>query len=168
MHQDPPQLTARPYYPLVVDFVIASPGTEVFITPESIVTSLASQLGIAAQTKAIVCFKLSRVDVYGMATASSSDRPSVELNCSSLTPQISNPSSPTAMGVSYGILKKLKDQGNLSKAAVCSYTWPLHMADMPLSSTTPFTVVSVAGNVANVLVRFHVLWSTTDIAAPLQ
>jgi hypothetical protein len=35
-----------------------------------------------------------------------------------------------------------------------------------LSSNAVFTLVGVAGNLANTLVRFHLLWSLTDVAAP--
>jgi len=138
----------------------------VFFTPEEIIAVLANQLGLASQDKSIINIKLSRVDVYSMPTGSSTDRPAVTLDASSVTPSIGDPATPGNAEIFYGIMKKLTDQGNLSDAAKCSYTWPSHMADLPLSSNSVFTVVATSGNMANTLTRFHVLWSTTDVAVP--
>jgi hypothetical protein len=138
----------------------------VFFTPAEIITVLANQLGLATQDKDKINIKLSRVDVYSMPTGASTDRPAVTLDASSVTPSIGDPLTPGSAEIFYGIMKKLTDQGNLSDAAKCSYTWPSHMADLPLSSSAVFTVVATSGNMANTLTRFHLLWSTTDVAPP--
>lgn len=165
-HVAPPQVTVRPWYPLVVDYVQPTAGVGVFFTPEEIINVLANQLGLAAQDKTKINIKLHRVDVYSMPTGSSTDRPAVTLDASSITPAIGDPATPGSAEIFYGIMKKLTDQGNLSDAAKCSYTWPTHMADLPLSAQSIFTVVATSGNMANTLTRFHVLWSTTDVAPP--
>jgi hypothetical protein len=131
-----------------------------------VINALVTQLGLSAQTKTIINIKVSRVDVYGMATASSTDRPAVSLDCSSLVASMGDPSTPGPAEVWYGVIKKLSDQGNLSEAAVVSYSWPLHMADLPLNHNSVFTIASASGNVANTLVRFHVLWTSADVVAP--
>lgn len=165
-HIAPPSVTKRPWYPLVLDLVIPTAGTETFYSPKDLVTSVATQLGLPAQAIPILNVKLSRVDAYAIPTGSSTDRPSISMDCSSLVPSLGDPATPGAAEVFYGILKKLQDQGNLSEAAKVSYTWPLHMADLPMNSNVEFALASIAGNTANVCVRFHVLWSASDIATP--
>jgi BRCT domain type II-containing protein len=150
----------------VVDFVIASAATETFYSPSDITNRLIDQLGLISQNKPVINVKVQRVDAYVMPTGASTDRPAVSMDVSSVTPGIGDPATPGAAEVFYGILKKLSDQGNLSDAAKVSYSWPRHMADLPLSSQANFQLVGVAGNLANTTVRFHLLWSTTDIGAP--
>jgi hypothetical protein len=162
----PTEITKRPWYPLVVSTVIASAATETFYSPADIINILSSQLGLSSQTKTVVNIKLHRVDVWGMATGASTDRPAVSLDVSSLIPGVGDPVGSTSE-IFYGIIKKLTDQGNLSESAKVSYSWPAHMADVPLNSNVVFTTVAASGNVANIAVRFHLLWSTSDIAAPV-
>jgi hypothetical protein len=152
---------------LVVDNVIASAGVETFYSPSDICNRVIEQLGLITQNKPIMNIKVSRVDVYCMPTGSSTDRPAVSMDVSSTLASIGDPATPGTAEVYYGILKKLADQGNLSDAAKVSYNWPRHMADQPLSSQAMFSLVGVAGNLANTLVRFHLQWSLTDIAAPI-
>lgn len=166
-HLAPPQVTKRPWYPLVVDFVKPEAGIEVYFTPSEIINILANQLGLPGQASSIINIKLHRVDVYAMSVASSTDRPAVQMDVSSVTPSIGDPATPGSAEVFYSILKKLSDQGSLSEAAKVSYTWPSHMADQPLSSQSVFTVVQSSGNVANTLTRFHLLWSSSDTATPV-
>lgn len=163
----PPQVTARPWFPLVVDMVIASAGVETFYSPSDIINRLVEQLGLNAQNKPVINIKVQRVDAYCIPTGSSTDRPAISMDCSSVTPSLGDPSTPGSAEVFYGIMKRLADLGNLSDAAKVSYTWPRHMGDQPLSSNAVFTLVGVAGNLANTTVRFHLLWSTTDVAAPI-
>lgn len=166
-HPAPPQITKRPWYPLTVDLIIASAGVETFYSPSDIVSRLVDQLGLTSQNKPIINIKVQRVDAYCMPTGASTDRPAVSLDVSSVTPAIGDPATPGVAEVFYGVLKKLSDQGNLSDAAKVSYTWPRHMADLPLSSNAAFGLVAVAGNLANTTVRFHLLWSTTDVGTPV-
>lgn len=165
-HVAPPQHVLRPWYPLIVEYVEATAGVAVNFAPPDIISALCVQLGLPTQATAAINIKLRRVDVYGMPTGASTDRPAVFLDASSVTPSLGDPATPGAAEVFYGILKKLQDQGNLSDAAKCSYTWPSHMADLPLSFNSNFQVVATSGNVANTLTRFHLLWSTTDVAPP--
>jgi hypothetical protein len=166
-HVSPPQVTRRPWYPLVLDYVKPEPGIEVFFTPSEICNILANQLGLPSQASSVLNVKVSRVDVYSMAVGGSTDRPAVSLDVSSVTPSIGDPATPGSAEIFYGIIKKLADQGNLSDAAKCSYTWPAHMADIPLSSQSVFTLVQSSGNMPNTLTRFHLLWSTSDTATPV-
>jgi len=169
-HVAPPSVTLRPYYPLVLDVVQASAATEVYHTPTSLIQRLVTQLGLAEQDKASINIKIHRVDAYVMATGVSTDRPAVNMNCSSLVPTVGDPpqTTPTVNEVFYGVIKRLSDQGNVGESAKVSYTWPLHMADLPLNENATFTVAGIAGNLANTAVRFHLLWSTTDVAAPIE
>jgi hypothetical protein len=166
-HPAPPQITKRPWYPCVVDLVIASAGVETFYTPSDIVNRLIDQLGLITQNKPVINIKVQRVDAYCMPTGASTDRPAISMDVSSVTPGIGDPATPGSAEVFYGILKKLSDLGNLSDAAKVSYTWPRHMADMPLSSNAVFNLTAVSGNLANTTVRFHLLWSTTDVGTPV-
>jgi hypothetical protein len=160
-------VTRRPWYPLVLDYVKPEAGVEVFFTPSEICNILANQLGLPSQASSVLNVKVSRVDVYSMAVGGSTDRPAVSLDVSSVTPSIGDPATPGSAEIFYGIIKKLADQGNLSDAAKCSYTWPAHMADIPLSSQSVFTLVQSSGNMPNTLTRFHLLWSTSDTATPV-
>lgn len=166
-HLAPPQVTKRPWYPLVVDFTQPSAAAETFFTPSEICNSLVAQLGLPSQASSIINIKVQRVDCYSIPTGSATDRPFCSIDVSSVTPSIGDPATPGSAEVFYGILKKVTDQGNLSEAAKVSYTWPAHMADLPLSSQCVFTLVASAGNQANTLTRFHLLWSTTDSATPI-
>jgi len=165
-HMAPPQVTRRPWYPLVVDYTTPNAGVETFFTPSEICNILVSQLGLPSQASSIVNIKVQRVDCYSIPTGAATDRPFVSIDVSSVIPSVGDPSTPGAAEVFYGILKKVTDQGNLSEAARVSYTWPAHMADIPLSSQSVFSLVASSGNQANTLTRFHLLWSTTDSATP--
>lgn len=162
----PPQVTLRPWYPLVLQYVVPNAGTETFFTPSELCNTLAVQLGLPSQASSVLNVKVSRVDAYCLATGASTDRPAITMDVSSLSPSVGDPATPGNAEVFYGILKKLSDQGNLSDCAKVSYTWPAHMADIPLSSQSVFSLAAVAGNLANTSVRFHLLWSTSDIATP--
>ena len=163
----PTELTRRPWYPLVVQKIIAAAGVETFYAPKDIVDGIIGQLGLTDQNKPIIVFKIARVDAWCTPVGGSTDRPAVSMDCSSVTPSLGDPATPGNAEVFYGIMKRLSDQGNLSDAAKVSYSWPLAMADLPISSQTEFTLVSIAGNMPNTCVRFHLLWSTSDIAAPI-
>jgi len=165
-HVAPPQHTIRPWYPLIVEYIEANAGVAVMFSPKDIISTLVVQLGLPTQATSCINIKLRRVDVYAMPTGAAKDRPGVYLDVSSIIPSIGDPTNPGAAEVFYGILKKLTDQGNLGEAAKCSYTWPSHMADIPVSFNSVFQVVASSGNMPSTLTRFHVLWSTTDVAPP--
>lgn len=164
----PPQVTARPWYNLVLDLVIANAATDTYFSPKSLITRLCTQLGLPSQAASVINIKAKRVDAFTMATGASTDRPAISMDVSSTQPSVGDPLTPGNAEVFYGVMKKLSDQGNLSDAAKVSYTWPTAQADVPLSSQSVFSLVSVAGNQPNTCVRVHVLWSTTDIAVPLD
>jgi len=165
-HVAPPQTSQRPWYPLLVDFIEPNAGVAVMFAPSDIITTLVNQLGLPTQASAAINIKLRRADVYAMPTGASTNRPSCNLDASSISPSLGDPATPGSAEVFYGIMKKLADTGNLSDAAKCSYTWPAAMAEIPMSFNSNFQVLATAGNVANVLTRFHVMWSTTDVAPP--
>jgi len=167
-HVAPPQVTRRPWYNLVLDFVQEGAGTETSFTPSDLINTLCSQLGLPSAASSVMNIKVHRVDVYCVSVGSSTDRPACALDVSAVTPTLGDPTTPGAAQVFYSIIKKLADQGNLSEAAKCSYTWPSHMADQPLSSQSVFQLVASSGNMANTLTRFHLLWATSDTAAPID
>lgn len=163
----PPQITVRPWYPLVLDMVIPAANTDTYFTPNNLITALVNQLGLSAQDKTLITVKVNRVDAFTMATGGSTDRPAVSMDVSSVTPSIGDPQTPGNARVYYGLLKKLTDQGNLSDAAKVSYTWPRNMADIPLASDAEFSLISVAGNQPNTSLRVHILWTSAALANPV-
>jgi hypothetical protein len=166
-HMAPPQVTKRPWYPLVIDIVIPTAGNEVFYSPSDLINSLTTQLGLPSQASSILNMKVSRIDAYSIGTGASTDRPAISMDVSSVTPSIGDPTTPGNAEVFYSIIKKLTDQGNLSESAKVSYSYPRHMSDQPLSSQSGFSIFSVAGNQANTAVRVHCHWASTDTAATL-
>jgi len=159
-HIAPPQVTRRPWYPLVLDFVQPAAGVATTLTPSDLCDLVISQLGLVSAAEAAINIKVHRFDAYAVATASSTDRPAISLDVSSVIPGIAS-SSGTPY---YGVLKKLSDVGNLSESAKASYTMPAHMADIPLNSALSFPLANFAGNTANTTIRIHVLWSSTNLA----
>jgi len=167
-HKAPPPIVRRPYYNLVLDLVIPAVSTETFYKPSDIGAAIISQLGFPASTIGVLNFKVQQVEVFTSATASSTDRPAVDLSVSSTIPSVSDRTSGGSLDIFYSIIKKLTDLGNLSESAATGFHWPMHMADMPLSSTQSFCLFSASGNCANTSVRVHVLWSSNGDAAPVQ
>lgn len=167
-HLAPPGFTKRPFNTMVVSHVIPEAGQEVFVGPVDVITFIKNQLGLADQTKSIMVFKLKRVDYYGTPVGSSTDRPSVTMVVSSLVPVVGDPATPGNAIVSYGNLYTAVDQGNLQESARLSYTFPRSMSDMVLGNTADFNFLSVASNVPNSELRFHVEWSTVGEATPVD
>jgi hypothetical protein len=151
----------------VVDYTKPEAGVEVFFTPSELCNILVNQLGLPSQASSVINIKVQRVDCYTTPTGGATDRPFCSIDVSSVLPSIGDPASPGNAEVFYGIMKKIADQGNLSDCAKVSYTWPAHMADIPLSSQAVFSLVASVGNQPNTLTRFHLLWSSSDIATPL-
>lgn len=165
-HLAPPPINYRPYNSLVVSYVAPSAGTEYLIGPKDVVNYLKAQLGLQDQTKTLIVFKLKRIDVYAVPVGSSTERPAVNMECSSLVPVLADPATPGNAVVSYGKLFSGNDVGSLQDCAKLSYTYPMHMADIPLNQLAEFTFLEVAANVPNVEVRFHLTWSTVGDATP--
>jgi len=162
-HVAPPQVTRRPWYPLVIDYVKTQAGLAFTLTPSDLCGMVIAQLGLTAGSESVINIKVHRLDAYAIATASSTDRPAVTLDVSSLIPGIAS-SSGTPY---YGVLKRLSDVGNLSESARCSYSFPAHMADIPLNSALSFPLVNASGNTANTTIRIHLLWSSSNLAVPV-
>jgi len=166
-HLAPPQVNRRPYNTIVVAQTYLSDGTSIGITVSNIVKALISQYGLVTQNAASITFKLRRVDCYAVSKANSDIRPSVNADYSSLVPSVGDPTTPGNAIVSYTLLKRLADIGNVAEAACVSYTWPLAMRDIPLSQTADFVLVTAATNVTELDCRFHLSWSMADIADPI-
>jgi|ERR1711971_223178 len=179
-HMAPPPVNRRPYNTLVLDHVFANPGNVIEeYGPGDLFSFWLGQSGLEtfynaldepqqALWRSTVNFKLKRVDAYAMATGGSTDRPSVFLDVASLIPGVgdtANITAPTA--VVYPLLKRIEDVGNLSMCAKASYTFPLHMADIPLNETADFNFAAVSSNVPNVSMRFYVEWSFSNVSVPL-
>ncbi len=167
-HSAPPGYTRRPFNTLTVAHVVPDAGAEVFVGPVDIINYIKNQLGLSDQTKANIVFKLQRIDYFGTPVGSSTDRPSVTMNVSSLVPVVGDPATPGNAVVSYGILYTAIDQGSLQDCAKLSYTFPRSMGDMVMGNTADFNFLSVSSNVPNSELRFHVAWSTAGEAAPTE
>jgi hypothetical protein len=159
----PTPTTKAPWASCILNAVIENAGVDTFYSAPDLISLLQSNVyGFSAQDKDKILIKVKRVRIFGTATASSTGRPSVSLNCSSLVPSLGGPVVPGNAEVYYGVIKRLSNQGRLSEPAQTGYVWPLHMADVPLNYNTPFTIVSASGNEANTSLYFYIEWSMGD------
>lgn len=165
---DPSPVNRRPWYPLVVQFVVATPDLVTYFTNADIARAVTNQLGLSPQAQAIMNIKIKQVEAWATSTPAATDRPACKLEVNSLQPTLGDPATPGAAEVFYAILKTLSDTGSASKAACVSYKWPHSEANKAISSQAPFITTSYSGNMANGTVRFHVLWTTTDTAVPVE
>ena len=165
-HSAPPDFSKRPFNNLIVGHVISEAGAEQFIGTADIVGFIQDQLGLQTQTKTQIVFKLQRIDYYAVPIGSSGDRPSVDMEVSSLIPTVGDPATPGNAVVSYGNLFSKLDIGSLQDCAKLSYTFPKAMADIPLGQTADFNLLTCASNVPNSDLRFHLQWSTIAEATP--
>ena len=161
----PAQFTARPYYALTLNLVNANASEEYYYTNQDVINGIVAQLGLNAGDASTISVKLQSVESWAVPTASSADRPSVEMEVSSLIPQVEDTTT-APVAISYPILKVLQDTGTLSEAAKVGFTWPLAMRDMPLGNTANHVVFASSGNVAFTTIRCHLLWSTSGEAVP--
>jgi len=166
-HLAPPSFSKRPFNNLVVSHVLVNAGIEDYIGPTDIITYLANQLGLQAQTKNQIVFKIRRIDFYAVPIGSSDDRPSINMEVSSLIPVLADPATPGSAQVSYGNLFRKGDIGSLQDCAKLSYTFPKAMSDIPLASTADFNFLTVSSNQRNSELRFHLSWSTIGEATPV-
>jgi len=104
--------------------------------------------------------------MYGLSKANSTVRPAVFADFSSIVPAVADPTTPGNAIVAYPLLKRLQDIGGVSSSARVSYTWPLSMADIPVTQNADFVLVTVASNLTEIDVRWHVEWSSVDIQDP--
>jgi hypothetical protein len=153
---------------VVVQQTLISTGTSIGLQVSSLSKALASQLGLQAQTQTIINIKLIRCDVWAISKANSTVRPAVNADFSSLIPQVGDPTTPGVAIVAYPLIKRLEDLGGVSSAARVSYTWPKSMSDVPLNKNADFVIAEVASNMTEIDVRWHVQWSTSDVATPYQ
>ena len=163
---DPPPTNRRPYYSIVVSQTFTSDGTAIGITVQNVIKSLLDQLGLPSQAASAITVKLQRADFYAISKADTDVRPSLTCDYSSLSPTIADPTTPGSAIVSYPLLKRLIDLGGVSSCAKVSYSWPLHMRDIPLTNTANFVVCETASNLTEIDARFHLQWSSADIATP--
>ena len=161
-HLAPPPVNYRPFNSLVVSHVLPEANLDYKIGPLELVGYLAEQLGLQAQTKTLLVFKLKRIDYYAVPIGTSSDRPAVNMEVASLLPGIADPATPADAVLAYGKLFSGNDTGSLQDCAKLSYTFPQHMADIPLSQVANFHFLEVASNVINAELRFHIQWSTVS------
>lgn len=167
-HMAPPGFNKRPFNNLVVSHVQQTPNVEEFYGPEDVVQFIKNQLGLQDQTKTKIVFKLKRIDFYAVPIGSSTDRPSITMNISSLIPTVGDPATPGNAIVGYGNLYSKNDIGSLQDCAKLSYTFPRAMADIPMGQTADFNFMTCSSNVANSEIRFHLEWSTISEATPTE
>lgn len=161
----PRDFKPRPYFSLTCNLNIASASEMTYFTNQDIITAVISQLGLNAADANIMVVKLHTVDAWAVPEASSTDRPAVSMDVSSLIPQVEDTTA-APVAIVYPILMQLKDVGNLSQAAKVGYTWPASQAQMPLGFQANHTVVAVSGNVTNVTVRVGLQFSFGGEAIP--
>ena len=161
----PPNYSLRPWNTLTVNHVIASPNEEEFITNQDICNFIVSQLGLNAGDAETIVYKLRSVDAWATPTATSTDRPAISMDVSSAVGQIDDTTT-APIAIAYPILATCRDTGSLSEAAKVGYKYGLVEAEIVQSQLTKHTVVGVAGNTANVNVRFHILWCTVGESVP--
>jgi hypothetical protein len=143
---------------------VLSTGTSIGIEVSSVVKALANQLGLVANDNKIINVKIQRCDVWAVSKANSSVRPAVNADFSSFVPTVGDFQTPGNAVVAYPLMKRLEDIGGVTSAAKVSYSWPRSMSDIPLNQTANFVVVEVASNLTEIDIRWHVQFSTADIA----
>eukprot|EP00088_Acartia_fossae_P050575 TRINITY_DN56684_c0_g1_i1.p1 TRINITY_DN56684_c0_g1~~TRINITY_DN56684_c0_g1_i1.p1 ORF type:complete len:204 (-),score=3.14 TRINITY_DN56684_c0_g1_i1:215-826(-) len=167
----PPMINHRPFNTLCVHFpmVASAVGQDFQVDVDVLTKRLLNQLGLATQDASVVVFKLQRLDAYATAMPDETynDRPSINVEISSLIPAVGDPTTPGNAIVHYPVLKRLADQGNVSDSAKISYTWPIHMRDTPITNQSNFTIVQIGINVKTADAYFHVHWSTLDVNTPV-
>lgn len=164
---NPPCYSKRPFNTLTVSHVLPDAGTEYNIGTADVVNYIKNQLGLAEQTKSLIVFKLRRIDLFGVPTGGD-QRPAINMDVSSLVPTVGDPATPGNAQVAYGNLFRKQDIGNLSDCAKLSYTFPMHMSDIPMSGVIPINILSASSNVAFAELRFHLSWSTIDVQVPVD
>jgi len=152
---------------VVVQQTLLSDGTSIGLEVAAVAKALTSQLGLAANDNTIINVKIQRCDVWAVSKANSTVRPAVFCDYSSLVPACGDPTTPGNAIVAYPILKRLQDIGGVTSAAKVSYSWPKHMADIPLNQNANFVVIEVSSNMSEIDIRWHLQWSTADIATPV-
>jgi len=151
---------------MVVQQTLISDGQSIGIQVTDLVKQLLGQLGLATQDATLITIKLKRCDVWAVSKANSTVRPAVFADFSSIVPAVADPTTPGNAIVAYPLLKRLQDIGGVSSSARVSYTWPLSMADIPVTQNADFVLVTVASNLTEIDVRWHVEWSSVDIQDP--
>ena len=161
----PPNYSLRPWNTLTVNHVIATAGEEQFFTNQDICNFIVSQLGLNAGDAETIVYKLRSIDAWATPTATSTDRPAISMDVSSAVGQIEDTST-APIAIAYPIICTLRDTGSLSEAAKVGYKYGLVESDIVQSQLAKHTVVGIAGNTANVNVRFHLLWNTAGESVP--
>jgi len=159
----------RPYYPLVVQIDLPSPGVEYNFGCNDIVRYARAQLGLGSQANLNV--RLKRFKAWAYQYGPGTDRVAINADVSSLIPNVSDYASQASVNpeIFYPLLAKLKDFGNLESPAAIGYEWPMDQSLTPLGgvfSSGGFTVISVSANTANATLHLHVEWSSAGESAP--
>jgi hypothetical protein len=149
---------------MVVQQTVLSTGTSIGIEVSSVVKAVGAQLGLVANDNKIINVKIQRCDVWAVSKANSTVRPSVNADFSSFVPSVGDFQTPGNAVVAYPLMKRLEDIGGVTSAARVSYSWPRHMADIPLNQTANFVLIDVASNMTEIDLRWHLQFSTADIA----
>lgn len=165
---DPPATNRRPYFSVVVQQTIVSDGTSIGIEVSSVVKALGAQLGLVANDNKIINVKIQRCDVWAVSKANSTVRPAVNADFSSFVPVCGDYQTPGNAVVAYPLMKRLEDIGGVTSAAKVSYSWPRSMSDIPLNQTANFVVIEVASNMTEIDIRWHLQFSTADIASGIE
>ena len=163
---EPPVVNTRPYYPYVVSLDLASAGVETLISVKTLVSIIATNLGLSAQAQAIMTIKIKSVKGWAYQYGPMEDRVAINGELSSLIPNVSDFDTQASVNpvINYPVLYKFLDFGTLNRPAHFGYMYPRQMQNMPLTSSANFNLLSVATNSNSGTLHFHLEWSTTDIA----
>lgn len=165
---EPSPITQQPWYPLVIQDDLTVSSNFASYDTAAIVGLIQTQLGLPAQAQTRLNFQIRQVEMWAIAGTGDTAAPRAELNINSLQPVVGNPTTPGNAEVTYPRLKQLTDLGNLSKAAVVSYKWPVAESHKALSNGALFNVCSYKTTVPYSFLRFHVLWNSAGPSATVS
>lgn len=166
----PAPLVQRPWYPLKVHLYHredSAKAIEVQFTITNLVGALAAQLGLTTQDKAKITIKAQRVEAWSVGLAPNNDRPSVAMDVTNPTATLSDPTSGSS-AVHYGVAARILDQGSRLEPARAGFIWPVAAQQTILNQQSDFNLVTVTSNTGGIDCFITVLWSTTDVQAPIE
>lgn len=166
---DPPMYLQAPWWNLTVNFEDPfQSGVAYSLTPGNVRGRVLSNLGITANAAPNFVFKIKKIAIWSVASASSA---SVALSAriSSLVPTVSDDLNPTApRSVYYGIQASLDDSGTLNKPAAVGWVYSMQDQCQIISPDQTFTLANYsAGGDGYIRILIDISFSFAGVAAPL-